>query len=389
MADPFSRWNPRQLAFALLRMREPMHCYDGCHAGSGGRLRVLHTGYPARGSYLLESLYGEVPKATSCGRVTVAPSPPAPNGAGPGCDLELIEISRLYVARYIRAGYFVIPEWVEFGRRVIEREEGRYASASKSLKSDLHAVRRAGFDVRTSRDPDDFELFYRDMYLPSTRSRFGAAAIQKSRRRLRRDFHRGFLLLLQRDGKPAAGGIVAVERSTVRLTTIGVWRGSEQILRQGISAAIDYHLHVWAAEHKKEFISVGHTRPLPRDGVYFNKRKWQMEIEPDPDGVMSIALKWRGPDDLFLKVFQHMPFVYQGSHGLGVLCVHSSQHMLQFTEARKLVRSHWSEGLTSLIAVCPGSSASGVAERMAEECGPAVHLCADLPTAMQAYRSFC
>ena len=389
MPDPSVRWNSRQAAFALLRMWQPVHRYEGPHSGAGGRLRAVHTGDPCRGSYLIEALYGDAARREACGRTIVSPSARKPNDAASDCDLELIEISRLYVGRYIRAGYFVIPEWVEFGRRVIESEEDRYADARKSLKSDLRAVRRAGLEVRTTRDRGDFELFYREMYLPFTRARFGAGMIEKSRRRLRREFRRGFLLLLLRDHGPVAGGIVAIEGSTVRLTTIGVWQGSAEILRERVSAAIDYHVHDWAAKHKKQYIGVGHTRPLPRDGIYFNKRKWQMEIGPDLDGVMNIALKWKGSEHMFLDVFQHVPFVYQGERGLGVLCVRPSEHRLQCNEARKLIRTHWTTGLRSLIAVCSQGFAAEVVERMREEHGPVVHLCADLVTAMHVYRRFC
>jgi hypothetical protein len=312
--------------------------------------------------------------------------PTAPHPLGRDCDLELVEISRLSVGRYIRAGYFVIPEWVEFGRAVVRSDEERYAGARKSLRSDLHAVRRAGFTTEISEDRGDFDLFYRDMYLPFASARFGDSVIQKSRRQLLRDFRKGFLLLLRRDAQLQAGALVRVQGPFVRLTTLGVWGGSDAILRSNVSAAIDYHLHDWAAARDKVYIDVGHTRPFPHDGVYFNKRKWLMEIKPDPDGVMAMALRWSAPEPVLVDVFKELPFVYYAAHGLGVFCVHSPGRIVQSTEARRLVRQYWTTGMSSLIAVCPEGFAPGVVAQVRDEWGIRVHLCTDFSTALLAYR---
>jgi hypothetical protein len=380
------RWTLRQLAFRLARARQPVRRFDATHPPSGRRLRVLHVGHPRRGAHLLESLYHGDAEGRLCGHTLVGVRPPASRPPEPDCDVELVEISRLSAGRYIRAGYLVIPEWVEFGRAVVVPGDERYAGASKSLKSDLQAVRRAGFETKISLEENDFELFYREMYIPFVRARFGDSVIAKSRRRLLRDFRSGFLLLLLRDGRPLAGGIVRVEESTVDLTTLGIWHGADEILRSGVSAVIDYHLHEWAAANAKSQIGVGHTRPFPRDGVYFNKRKWMMEIGPDRDGVMAVALRWHAPEPLLIDVFKELPLVYQAARGLGVFCVHAPGRTLQFNEARKLVRRHWTEGMSSLIAVCPDGFSPGVMAKVREECGSRIHLCSDFPAALCAYR---
>jgi hypothetical protein len=376
----------RQLAFRLLRTRRAIRRFDSTHSLSRRRLRALHVGHPGRGSYFVESLYQQSPESQPWGHSLVGGGARAPHFRARDCDLELVEISRLSHRQYIRAGYFVIPEWVEFGRSVVVPEEDRYAGASKSLKSDLRAVRRAEFDVGLSNHEADFDLFYREMYLPFARTRFGSSVIEKPRRRLRRDFQSGFLLTLSRHTRPLAAGVVRVKGQSAELTSLGVWKGSDEILRSRVSAAIDYHLHEWAAANGMAHIGVGHTRPFPRDGVYFNKRKWMMEIRPDRDGVMAMALRWDAPEALLIDVFKELPFVYYAAHGLGVFCVHAPGRIMQFTEARKLVRRHWTVGMSSLIAVCPEGFSPGVVAKVREECGDQVHFCADFSTALRAYQ---
>jgi hypothetical protein len=380
------RWVAKKMAFAFLRARQPVYALDGRQSGSGLRLRVLHVGDRFRGHYFLERLYGNAPEPRLVSRAVVTPRANRALLPG-GYDLYFVEINRLYARAYRRAGYFTIPEWVEFGREVVEDESARYAAASKSLRTDLRAVRNAAFEVAISRAEADFEVFYQRMWLPYISNRFGDGAITKPRQRLKKDFRAGFLILLCRAAEPVAGALVRVDGERVSLTTLGVLDGSPELLRSHVSGVIDYHLHAWAAANGKRYINVGHTRPFPQDGVFFNKRKWLMSITPDRDGVTSMALTWARTDSSMIRVLRDYPFVYEGDSGLGVLCVHSVPRRLDANEARKVVKRYWTPGLRSLIAVCPGGLQPDVVDYVRELGGGSVHFCSDLGSAVRLYRA--
>jgi hypothetical protein len=59
----------------------------------------------------------------------------------------MMETNRLRASYFRRAGFFTIPEWVEFGRQVVPDQKLRYRGASKSLKSDLNKIRNSRFSV--------------------------------------------------------------------------------------------------------------------------------------------------------------------------------------------------------------------------------------------------
>jgi len=280
----------------------------------------------------------------------------------------------------------VIPEWVEFQRHVEPDPRRRYQGASNSLKMDLRSIRRAPFETVITTDAADLRYFFDRMYLPYIQSRFGTETIRKSYQRLRRDFRAGFLMLLHHEGEAVAGALVRLSGRTVRLTTLGVLDGSMQVLRSHVSGALDYYLHAWAADHGMQTINVGHTRPLPQDGVFFNKRKWQMAIMPDRDGVTGLALRWRGPDPPFLEVLDQRPLVYEGKAGLGVLCVWRSEPRLDTLRGAHLVRQHWTNGLSSFIGVCPQGFDDRVERDLNKTFGGAVRLCSDLRSAMSIYQ---
>jgi hypothetical protein len=380
------RWTAKRTAFSLLRLRQAVRLYEGEQKGSGLALRVLHVGDDQRGRFFVEHLYGHLPPARILGHALVTPSPRSLRVRGVECDLELIEINPLYSSRYRGAGYFVIPEWVLFGRPVVADPRHRYADAPQSLRRAVRAARESDFELAISQEPADFTQFYETMYRPHTVKRFGATTILKSRRHLQREFRSGFLMQLKRAGSPVAAGIARVSGTQVSLTAIGVLDGSEEILRSNASAALDYHLHEYAAAHGMLRIDVGHTRPFPGDGVFFNKRKWQMRIAPDADGAMSMALGWRGRDPRLAEVLERYSFVYEGAQGLGVFGVRRADHPLDFDEVYKWRRLCWVEGLSSFIAVCPRGVRDGVVERLRAQCGPRHFICPDLKAAREIAR---
>ena len=375
----------RRAAFALLRAVQKVTLYEGSTVISGRPLRLLHVGNPRRGRHFVARLVGKEPAGRRLGHALVRPVPGRPHRGQEGCDALLVEINRLYAPAYRRAGFFTIPEWVEFGCRVVGDPAIRYAGARKSLKCDLRALRAAGLQVVLSRRPEDFRFFVDRMVRPHASARFAGAAISKDEARMRRDFKAGFLLLLERGGSRVAGALVRVDGERVSETTFGALDGSEDVLKAGASAALDHTLHDWAAEHGMREINVGHTRPFPDDGVFFNKRKWLMSVLPDDDGVMDHALLWQGPEELALEALAASPFIYEAGSGLGALVVRHAPRPLDADGAVKAVRLHWTEGLRSMILVCPQGFEAGSRDRVRELHGGGVHLCTGLEEALGCY----
>jgi hypothetical protein len=375
------RWAVKRAAFSLLRALQPVYIFDDVPAASTGRLRVLHVGNAFRGRSFIEGVYGHYPTPALKGRVLVGPWPERLAMREIDWDLQLVEINRLYAERWRRAGYFVIPEWVTFSRAVEREESRRYAGAGQTLRREIRAVEEAGLETALSRSRSDFDLYYERMYLPYVAKRFGDGTITKSRRRLLRDFQRGFLMIVRRNGNPIAGGIVRDDGERASFTSSGVLDGSDEHLHAHVSAALDLRLHEWAASRGRRTIDVGHTRPFPNDGVFRNKRRWLMSISPDPDGVMGMALSLRGDEARLQGVLARFPFIYLSARGLGVFCVHPAGRPLDFDEAEKVRRQEWTDGLAEQIVVCPGGLREDAQSRIQAEHGAAVRFCPDLSTA--------
>jgi len=377
----------KKLAFALLRAKQPVWLFDATSAASGSRLRVIHVGAASRGKEFVRLLFGTYPTPARLGDRWMRPAPGRGSAAFPHHDLLLTEINRLYAPRYRAGGFVTVPEWVEFGRPIVADAEQRYAGASKSLRCDLAAIRETDYRVVTTTERADFELFREDMYLPHLVERFGDDAIRKPRARLLRDFQHGFLMLVLKGDRALAGAIARVDGDIVSETTFGAPPSVNGMLNVSTSGLIDYHLQQWSADRGKRFLRVGHTHPFPGDGVYFNKRKWQMSIMPDEDGVMDMAVKVQRIASFPLEILESAPFVFSARRGLGVLAVHRSERALDPDETRKQVKRFWTDGLRSMILICPAGFRSGVAAPLDEPRFSGIHLCSDLERALDVYRA--
>lgn len=369
----------KRLVFLFLRLRQEITLYEGMVHGSDHELRLIHIGNAARGKAFVQGLFGgHIPRRRRLGiRFSWFPPRAIPPAWLP-CDVLLVEANRLNAGHFRKAGFFTVPEWVEFGRRVVADPALRYLDAAKSLKSDLNKIRSSRFTVDITRDRRDFNAFYETMYLPHARQRFGPSAIIKGKRILEKDFRSGFLLLLKDGGQAVAGALVREEDDVITETTLGVLSGADDVLRTGVSGAIDYHLLDWAAAHRKRVMKVGHTRPFPYDGVYRNKRKWLMAISPDPDGVMDMAVQIRRFDSAMTAVLRQWPFVFQTTKGLALLCGYDGSAQAGKKEIKRLVQHYAVEGLHDVIVVSTAGYRKEAMPFTRENHLPTVHLFTDI-----------
>jgi hypothetical protein len=215
-------------------------------------------------------------------------------------------------------------------------------------------------------------------------SRYGPERIIKSRRRLKKSFKKGFILFLNGSQGPVAGAVVSIERDNITETAIGVRDGSEEIFKAGVSGLIDFYIHQWAADNGKRFINVGHTRPFPLDGVYFNKRKWLMSVLSDEDGVMNLAVKFNMPSCKTASALESFPFLFQTDRGLNILCSIDSKRAMTIPIVKSAFYRFWSTGIDRLIMLAPACFDQRVLAYAAEKIGPELALVSNLKAAVES-----
>jgi hypothetical protein len=372
------------MVFLCLRMRSDIVFFEGRQSSSGLNLKVCFVGNERRGDYFIRHLFGYKPPPQKIGRYLSIIKPAKIASFAATYDILVVEINRLLLKPYLAAGFFPIPEWIEFGRTVVRDSSLRYTGASKSLKSDLNRISNSDFDISITNSENDFNQFYDAMYLPYVISRYGPERIIKSRRRLKKSFKKGFILFLNGSQGPVAGAVVSIERDNITETAIGVRDGSEEIFKAGVSGLIDFYIHQWAADNGKRFINVGHTRPFPLDGVYFNKRKWLMSVLSDEDGVMNLAVKFNMPSCKTASALESFPFLFQTDRGLNILCSIDSKRAMTIPIVKSAFCRFWSTGIDRLIMLAPACFDQRVLAYAAEKIGPELALVSNLKAAVES-----
>jgi hypothetical protein len=332
-----------------------MYIYRGRQLATGREVSVLSVGGTDRGRDFVERLYGYLPERTLIGKHFALSMPKRLKFIESKFDFVMLEINRLFAQKIRQAGFFTIPQWVEFGREIIKDPQKRYVNAPKSLKSDLNKIRRSDLRATFSRKLNDFNFFYDRMYRPHISKRYADKMIVKGRKKLKKIFSRGFLLILKKSDKPVAGALVKVDDDVITESCIGVLDGKKELIQCGVSGLMDYHLQEWAAANSKQFINVGHTRPFPLDGVYFNKRKWMMSILPDSDGVMSMAFKPCLRLNDAAAALAPFPFIFHSKNNLFCLvCIHCKMSDISIDLIHNIWKRYWTKGLKRIVVFAPG-----------------------------------
>ncbi|CAM5435589.1 hypothetical protein GCM10010329_52490 [Streptomyces spiroverticillatus] len=180
-------------------------------------------------------------------------------------------------------------------RQRISRRERRAFAANQ---------RENGWSWQESRDPADFDFFYRRMHLPTMRQRHGestrSAAPDLAYECL---FRRGVLFFLVQDGQRVAGVLCALPPGERRLTMrlLGVLDGAPEHYASGAVKALTHFALEWAAERGFAEVDLSGSEPFLSKGIFQFKQRFHP--------VCSLPLDHFGRKRAVLRVLRDSPRV--------------------------------------------------------------------------------
>ena len=182
-----------------------------------------------------------------------------------------------------------------------ERIRARFPKGLRSLTNGFE--RKRGFSCRESRVAEDFEYFYRRMYLPYAHSRFGEYAALKSKAYLQKLFDEGFLLFFEKDGIALSGAIVTVRGGVLWRSTIGILDGDPGHVEAGAGLATYFYSLQRALQLAVQEVDVGGGPPFLSNGVLQHKAHWGARLR-----MLEREAEWF---DLFLglRTADALPFL--------------------------------------------------------------------------------
>lgn len=159
---------------------------------------------------------------------------------------------------------------------------------SKGHRRKLQSALKHGFSWRKSHNLEDFNLFYDVMYKPFVQDRFRYGASIVPREQMYRIFsRRGFLLLVEEDGKPISGAMIYT--SANKPLSMNYWKyglAHAKELTPNVfgerNAMTEAMVLQYAVQEKFKEIDFGLTRAMPWDGIFTHKKRLGCDFKKTP-----------------------------------------------------------------------------------------------------------
>ncbi len=347
------RFIKRLLAISS-QIRSPIYMLKGKQKESGELLTVCVMSDEQGRRYISDLLFSETPISKNLGRKFVWNLRSQVATSCKDIDLFFIRTDKFYSEGLSRQGMLILPEWVLF-RLPLTRPpmELWNLPKNKSLRETLRIVHRNKYSYEVSRDPKEFHFFYHHMYYPYIAQRYGRLAPPHSFLFMRRAFEKGFLFLIKKEGRNVGGGLARTDGRSVFLSHLGVLDGEIRYTNEGALGALYYFLILWSREKGYQWLDMGSCKPFLKDGVFFYKKKWGMEIERSGRSKTVLGIGVCSNRPCVGSFFATNPFIFIEGDKLKGLVFLKSNERATLKEIEWALKRFDIPGLDELILVSP------------------------------------
>lgn len=318
---------------------------EGRERVGGASLAILFAGQLENKNYLAHLAFASAPNEQPLGRHwlwRLAPRRRALDRAG--VDVQIVELHDIQ-HRWLGSRFqFFVPIWV--GSVLdLERVVARLRR-SKNAKKDLRRIRKEGLFHEVTCDPNAFEYFYANMYLPYTKNRFGDQAFTMSREEMLKKRDSCELSFVRDRSGRIAGNLIRYEGGGVHAWSMGIKDGDRAHLKAGAVKVLDYFSAPYLAARGFKALHLGGSRPFLRDGVLRHKRERGARVCDHTPRYFSLNLKSASPGAAAFAA--NNPFIYESDGEYrGALFVESDAPPTQ-DRLRALFAEYYIEGLAGL-----------------------------------------
>jgi hypothetical protein len=263
---------------------------------------------------LVRNLFTDKPTVRKIGRVPIWRASSV--AARSGTDVVVVIGSKHLIKRLPRHNAFVLPLFV----RMVVNVQGDWGDVERRIhksirKSHAQLVRKYGYEYELSHREEDFELFYRRMYLPTTEKRHSELASPMSLEEAYQNFRHGYLHLVKRNGQYVGGGLYYAHANVARLRIIGVIDADGQLIREDALGACCYALVHSANQAGFDEVNFGDCAPLLADGIFQHKRRWGSTATHSELSHEQIWLKVQRDTPAVRQFLKDNPLIIIGEHG--------------------------------------------------------------------------
>lgn len=211
------------------------------------------------------------------------------------------------------------------------------------------------FTCRISKELNDFDLFYHEMYVPHIQKRFRELAFIDPYHDMKATFLRGFLLLIEEGDKSIAGILCEIQDNTLYSRRTGVLHGNEDCIRKGAASAEYYFMIKFALENGLAKVDLLRSRPFLNDGVYATKRKWGAMVCPNEQSDTWVFYFIPRYTRKVINFFEANPIISCKDDKMYGVVGWSKPEEPSGKDHSKFADEYYSPGLNGLMLIRPGS----------------------------------
>ena len=250
---------------------------EGRERTSGTPLVIVFAGQLENKNYIAHLAFTDSPVEQSLGRRWLwTLLPPERKRESDGVDLRIIELYENQ-RHWLEACFqFFVPVWIG-GVQDLQSAVARL-HRSRNAKNDLRQMRKNETTFEVTKNREEFEYFYSNMYLPYIKNRYGTHAFSMSHEEMRGKLGCSELIFVKVRGERVAGRILLYENDSVRAWSMGVKDGDSAYVKAGAIKAMDYFTYQYLAERGYKVLHLGGSRPFLLDGVLRYKRRHRVRL---------------------------------------------------------------------------------------------------------------
>ncbi len=297
----------------LMQLRVPLFLLKGLTGLSPTSTgTVLVAGQGVTIEVLARRFFEGEPECEAIGSVSLFTLPCAFARWRNKADLVIARVPRSVAGPMSRGRYLRLPEAVG-GRLAVPSDPDDLSDISRSVRSNVQSVLRNALTWTVSHRTEDFEFFYREIYLPFAKGRFGDLAFLRNRHSLRRQFRQGGILWIEHCGMRIAGVLFQTDGSTLRLVSLGALDDRGEARALGALSAIYLFSAAYAREKGLDWVDFGTSLPLLNDSGLMHKRSWGTILTERRESRHDLLLGWGRCGEELIRFLAATPMVIR--HG--------------------------------------------------------------------------
>jgi len=285
-------------------LRSDVWFLDGMEASSHEPLKLIFSGSEIQKNYILKLAYDSSCKERYGGKKFFWSLYLLIKRNIGRYPLIIIEGHTFHRIFYEKRKDFFVPQWLKSFAKI------PLVPSNKSSKNDLRKIRKHNITYRSTKDPDELQDFYHNMYLPSIEQRHQKSAIPMDYQSMLNVIGSGHgeLLLIRTEQDDIAGVVIVTQEKIPRLWSAGAMAANPIYRKIGATAATYWFSaqHLSAAGHHS--MDMGLSRGFLNDGVFQFKTKWADKFTAH--GARGFIIKQGDLSKGEKLFFRNNPFVY-------------------------------------------------------------------------------